>query len=171
VSSVIRCTTMFCPNCGAPEQSPDAYCKKCGAYLRDASFRGWLLGGNNPGKAAWSIATFSVFAAALCVCVSVLIMRAERSGDSAYLKYAFVLCWAVIGYLVTLSLMCFRLWRKVRRAQSGLNASARATSSGGFAHAPEGRTKRLSDAEVSAEAATELLSPTPRESGEYKEAR
>jgi hypothetical protein len=80
---------MFCQSCGAPEQSPDTYCKKCGTYLRDVSFRGWLLGGNNPGKAASAIVISSVFIAILCVCISLLIVKALRSGDLAYLKYAF----------------------------------------------------------------------------------
>jgi hypothetical protein len=162
---------MFCSNCGAPEQNPDAYCKKCGTYLRDTSFRGWLLGGNNPGRAAWSIAISGVIIAILCVCISILIIRAERSGDLTYLKYAFVLCWAVIGYLVTLSLVGFRLWRKMRRAQAGLNESALANNFGGIATLPEQHTKRLPDAESSGEADTELLSSTPREFKERKQAR
>lgn len=26
---------MFCPNCGAAEQSPETYCRKCGTFLHD----------------------------------------------------------------------------------------------------------------------------------------
>ncbi len=162
---------MFCPNCGTPEQSPDAYCKKCGTYLRDTSFRGWLLGGNNPGRAAWSITISSIFIAILCVCISILIIKAERSGDLTYLKYAFVLCWAIIGYLVTLSLVGFRLWRKMRRAQGSFNESTLANNFGGGAPSPDQRTKRLLGAESSGEADTELLSSTPREFEERKQVR
>lgn len=162
---------MFCPNCGASEQSPDAYCKKCGTYLRDVSFRGWLLGGNNPGKAAWSIATSSVFIAGLCVFISILIIRAERSGDLAYLKYAFVLCWAVIGYLVTLSLVCFRLWRKIRRAGGSHHESALANKTGGIAPSPGQRPMRLPGPESAGEAATELFSSPTRGIEERKQTR
>src|SRR3982750_824310 len=87
VLPVIRYTAMFCPNCGASEQKPDAYCKKCGTYLRNDSFRGRLLGANNPERAAWLILFSSVFIAALCVCISLLIIRAESSGVLASLKY------------------------------------------------------------------------------------
>jgi hypothetical protein len=162
---------MFCQNCGASEQSPEAYCKKCGTYLRDVSFRGWLLGGNNPGKAGWSIAISSILIALLCTGISVLIIRAERSGDLTYLKYAFILCWAVIGYLVTLSLVGFSLWRKMRRARSSVNELALVNDSGGVAPLPGQRTNQLPDAESEGEAATELLSSPSHEFEERKQAR
>lgn len=161
---------MFCQNCGASEQRPDAYCKKCGTYLRDVSFRGWLLGGNNPGKAGWSIAISSLLIALLCMGISILIIRAMRSGDRTYLKYAFILCWAVIGYLVTLSLVGFNLWRKMRRARSSVNEPALVNDSGDVAPLPE-RTKQLPNAETAGEAATELLSSTPHEFEERKQVR
>ena len=162
---------MYCPNCGASEQSPDTYCKKCGTYLRDVSFRGWLLGGNNPGKVAWSFAISSVFIAILCLCISVLIIRAEGSGDLSHLKYAALLCWVIIGYLVTLFLVSFRLWRKMRRVQRRLDESALANNSRGVASSPGQRTRRLPDAGHSGEADTELLNSSPREFEERKQAR
>lgn len=163
---------MFCPNCGTSEQSPDTYCKKCGTHLRDASFRGRLLGANNPGNAAWLILISSVFIAVLCVSISLLIFRAESSGDLAHLKYAAALCWVIIGYLVTLSVVGFRLRRKMRRAQSSLDESAfAANNSGGVVPSPGKRTGRLPGAESSGEAATELLNLTPREFEERKRAR
>jgi hypothetical protein len=162
---------MFCPNCGASEQTPDTYCKKCGTYLRDVSFRGWLFGVNNPGNAALVIVISSVFVAIACVCISILIIRAIRSGDPAHLKYALALCWLIIGFLIPIFLMGFRLWRKMRRAQSGLNESALTNNSRGIAPSPGQPTERLSGTESSGEAATELLSSPPREFDERKQAR
>ena len=163
---------MFCPNCGVPEQSPDSYCKKCGTYLRDVSFRRWLLGGNNPGRVAWYIAASSVFLAILCVCASLLIVRADRSGDTAYLKYAFALCWAVTGYLVGLSVTCFRLWRKLRRARSSSDGPASAAdASGAIGQTGGERIGQLAEGGSSGEATTELLTPPPREYERRKQAR
>ena len=163
---------MFCPNCGASEQNPDAYCKKCGTYLRNDSFRGRLLGANNPGKAAWLILFSSVFIAVLCVCISLLIIRAESSGDLAILKYAFALCWLIIGYLVTLSVVGFRLRRKMRRAQSSLHQPAFAVNNSRSVGQSTGKgTGRLAEVGSSEEAATELLSPPTRENEERKQAR
>ena len=163
---------MFCPNCGAPGQSADAYCKKCGTYLRDVSLRGWLRGGNNPGRAAWSVVISSVVIAALCLCISILILKAESSGDLKYLRYALILCWVIIGHLVTLFLMGLGLWRKMRRARGGFGGSEPAEEYGGGAPpAPERPTERLPGAGSAGEAATELLSPTPRESEGRKQAR
>lgn len=163
---------MFCPNCGASEQNPDAYCKKCGTYLRNDSFPARLLGANNPGKAAWLILFSSVFIAVVCVCISLLIIRAARSGDLTYLKYAAALCWLIIGYLVTLSVVGFRLRRKMRRAQSSLDKPAFAanTFTGAGQSAGKG-TGRLAEVGSSGEAATELLSRPPRENEERKQAR
>ena len=154
---------MFCPNCGAPEQRADSYCKKCGTYLRDASFRGRLLGRNNPGNAAWSIIASSVFIGSLCVCIIILIVRAESDGKLVYLKYAVILCWMIIGYLVTLSLVGFRLWRKIRRVQKSFDESAQANNPGGIAPSLERHTGRLRGAKISGEAPTELLSSPDRE--------
>lgn len=162
---------MFCTNCGASEQNPDTYCKKCGTYLRDLSFRGWLLGGNNPGKAASAIVISSVFIAILCVCVSLLIVKTERSGDLAYLKYAFGLCWLIIGSLIPISLMGFRLWRKMRCAQRSLNESALANNSRVVVASPEQPTKLLPVTETSGDAATELLNSPTREFDERKQTR
>jgi hypothetical protein len=163
---------MFCPHCGASEQQPDAYCKKCGAYLRNDSFSGRLLGANNPEKAAWLILFSSIFIAALCVCISLLIFRAGRSGDLAPLKYAAALCWLIIGYLITLSVVGFRLRRKMRRARSSLDKPASAVNDSRGVGQPAGKvTGRLAEAGGSGEAATELLSPPPRENEGRKQAR
>ena len=162
---------MFCSNCGASEQSPNAYCKTCGTYLRNLSFRGWFFSGDNPERAAWSFAVCGVLIAILCVCISILIIRAERSGDLTYLKYAAGLCWFIIGVLVPLSLMGFRMWRKMRRAQSTLNESEIAKNFRGVAPLPEARGRQLSDAESSSEAVTELLSSPSREFDDHKQAR
>lgn len=163
---------MFCPNCGASEQNPDAYCKKCGTYLRNDSFRGRLLGANNPGKAAWLILFSSVFIAVLCASISLLIISAERSGDLTYLPYAAALCWLIIGYLITLSVVGFRLRRKMRRAQRSLDKPAFAVNnSRGVGQSAGKDTGRLAEVGSSGEAATELLSPPPRENEERKQAR
>jgi hypothetical protein len=163
---------MFCPNCGASGQQPDAYCKKCGTYLRNDSFGGRLLGANNPERAAWLILFSSVFIAALCVCISLLIIRAERGGDLASLKYAVALCWLIIGYLVTLSVVGFRLRRKMRRARGSLDQPTFAVNNPGGVGQSAGKvTGRLAEVGSSDEAATELLSPPPRENEGRKRAR
>jgi hypothetical protein len=165
---IIKCMTMFCPNCGASEQSPETYCKKCGAYLRDVSFRGWLLGSNNPGTAASTIVISSVFIAILCVCISLLIVKTLSSGDLTYLKYAFGLCWLIIGSLIPISLMGFRLWRKMRLAQSSVGESTLANNSTGVTASSEQTTRQLPVTESSGDAATELLNLPTRELDERK---
>ena len=162
---------MFCLNCGASEQTLNTYCKKCGTYLRDVSFRGWLFGGNNPENVALAIVISSVFVAIVCVCISILIIIAEKSGDLAYLKYAFALCWLIIGSLIPISLIGFRLWRKMRRVRTGLNETALTNNSKGITSSPGQRTELFSGTESSGEAATELLSSPPREFDEHKQAR
>jgi hypothetical protein len=162
---------MFCPNCGASEQTPDTYCKKCGTHLRDVSFRGLLFGGNNPGNAALVIVISSVFVAIVCVCIIILIIKADRSGDLAYLKYALALCWLIIGFLIPIFLLGFRLWRKMRRVKSGLNESAFTNNSRDTTPLPVQSTGQLSGTDSSGEAATELLRSPPREFDERKQER
>jgi hypothetical protein len=106
------------------------------------------------------------------VCISLLIIRAESSGDLASLKYAAALCWLIIGYLVTLSAVGFRLRRKMRRAQSSLDKPAFAVNNSRGGSQSAGKvTGRLAEVGSSGEAATELLSPPPRENEERKQAR
>lgn len=162
---------MFCPNCGASEQTPDTYCKKCGTHLRDVSFRGLLFGGNNPENAALVIVISSVFVAIVCVCIIILITRADRSGDLAYLKYAFALCWLIIGFLIPIFLLGFRLWRKMRRVKSVRSEPALTNNSRDTSPLPGKSTVRLSSTESSGEAPTELLSSPSREFDEHNQAR
>jgi hypothetical protein len=162
---------MFCLNCGASEQTLNTYCKKCGTYLRDVSFRGWLFGGSNPENVALAIVISSVFVAIVCVCISILILIAERSGDLDYLRYALALCFLIIGSLIPISLTSFRLWRKMRRVQSGLNESVLTNNSRGITPSPGQPTERLSGTGSSGEAATELLGSPSREFDERKQGR
>lgn len=45
---------MFCPNCGKADQTTDAYCRNCGAFLTDfssdASLISRILGANTPDR-------------------------------------------------------------------------------------------------------------------------
>src|SRR3977135_755208 len=48
---------MFCPNCGAADQSPNAYCKRCGEWLADKT----SFGGRGASKPEQRITTMIVF--------------------------------------------------------------------------------------------------------------
>jgi uncharacterized membrane protein YvbJ len=48
---------MFCPNCGAADQSPNAYCKRCGEWLADKK----SFGGRGASKPEERITTMIVF--------------------------------------------------------------------------------------------------------------
>src|SRR5689334_8318935 len=48
---------MFCPNCGAPDQGPNAYCKRCGEWLSDHK----SFGGRGAAKPEQRMTTMIVF--------------------------------------------------------------------------------------------------------------
>src|SRR6266853_1372650 len=57
---------MFCPNCGAADQSPNAYCKRCGEWLADKkSFGG--RGASKPEQRMTSMIVFNGLSALLAL--------------------------------------------------------------------------------------------------------
>ena len=57
---------MFCPNCGAADQSPNAYCKRCGEWLADKrSFGG--RGASKPEQRMTSMIVFNGLSAVLAL--------------------------------------------------------------------------------------------------------
>src|SRR6267378_5471471 len=57
---------MFCPNCGASDQSPSAYCKRCGEWLADKRAFGGR-GASKPEQRMTSMIVFNGLSALLAL--------------------------------------------------------------------------------------------------------
>src|ERR687895_124151 len=101
---------MFCPRCGAGEQSPRAFCKRCGEWLpeiRSRAPRGF--GGETPEQNISATLFFSALSslAALLSAVALYATHLDGGKWSVYLAAGVCLCiaaWQASSFAVGLKL-------------------------------------------------------------------
>jgi hypothetical protein len=111
---------MYCPNCGTAGQTPDTYCRNCGAFLTDfasgnASLVSRILGANTPEKRvnvglAFDVLTLIFSSLLLIFLFGYFDGRYTRTGESPppiiYFVYVFlgaVALWQLLSLIVGVS--------------------------------------------------------------------
>jgi hypothetical protein len=148
---------MYCPNCGNPDQNPNAYCRRCGQWLIDQKT------GSHPRNAPEDrMKVMIVFngLSALFALVSAIVLYATYLGKpeakwSIYVAGAFC---SVIAVHQTISFF-FALSLLLRRRQARMDAPRSAGSIEEKIVLPLGgaRTEHLVDEPSVTEKTTELL--------------
>ena len=143
---------MFCPKCGAEEQSAKAYCKRCGKWL----------GSSAPEKQMIVMLVFNGLSA-LFGAASAIALYASYLGTTAkpavYVAAAFCLVISVyqtISFSFTLGLM---LRAKRARTDAGHEIEGKQQETPRLEAA---KTDRLVDLPSVTESTTDLLEPVPR---------
>ena len=103
---------MYCPKCGAADQTAKAYCKKCGEWLPDLNPKNRnTFGGETPQQMVFtSLFMSAVSTIAALISALALYLTYLPSGDakwSVYLAGAFCLCiaaWQASSFFITLRL-------------------------------------------------------------------
>ena len=164
---------MFCSDCGAGEQNPKSYCRRCGGWLPELTSRaGMSFGGETPQQNIASNLFFSALSAIVAlISAAALYIIYLGSGEgkwSVYLAAAFCLCmagWQVSSFIISLKL---RQRLKVGRGDAQSNASL------GQRHSeapslPEFDESQLAAGRSVTEGTTEILKPVPRKPARSKE--
>ena len=153
---------MFCPSCGAGEQSPNAYCKRCGQWLADqVSGRGRTA--KTPAEKMKVMLVFNGLSAMFALCSAIALYA---SIDTPHAKVAMLVAGAFCGVIAVHQMVSFFFTLQLRqRFNRGRGDSAQAIGSaagGRVASLSSGQTTEFISAQSVTENSTELLEAVPR---------
>jgi len=154
---------MFCPNCGAPDQSPNAYCKRCGEWLADKkSFGG--RGASKPEQRMTSMIVFNGLSALLALFSAIALYATYLDTPEAkWSVYVAGACCFVIAIHQMIS-MGFALELKLRLKRGHIEAGQTVVpeAANSIPALGNGETTQFVDARSVTENTTELLAAIPR---------
>jgi len=153
---------MFCPACGAADQSPHAYCKRCGEWLASKSFRG--AGSSKPQERITAMIVFNGLSALLALFSAIALYATYlNTPEAKWSVYVAGACCFVIAIHQMLS-MAFALELKVRLKRSHTDArrAIELEAGAGAAALGSGKTTQFVEAPLVTENTTELLEAVPR---------
>ena len=155
---------MYCTECGAENQSPKAYCTRCGEWLPPKGRSRKGFGGDTP-QQSLSTALFMSAISTLAALFSAIALYATHLGGGAvkwsvFVAAAFCLCiaaWQTSNFFITLRLK--QRLKSSREApakthelnQANAPAALKAADTSAFIHAHQSVTENT----------TELLDPIP----------
>ena len=119
---------MFCPTCGADEQIPKAYCKRCGEWLPDIKRRsGMTFGGDTPQQNIFT-GLFMSALSTVAALISAIALYATYlgSGDAKWSVYlAAAVCLCIAGWQASSFGVSLRLRQRLKRAREDSFAVAK----------------------------------------------
>ena len=154
---------MFCPNCGAAHQSPNAYCKRCGEWLADKkSFGGH--GASKPEQRMTSMIVFNGLSALLALFSAIALYATYlNTPEAKWSVYAAGACCLVITIHQLLSLaFALEIKLRLKRGQMDAGQTAITEAAENFGAIGGGKTTPFVDAGSVTESTTEILEAVPR---------
>jgi hypothetical protein len=154
---------MFCPNCGAADQSPTAYCKRCGEWLADRkSFGG--RGASRPEERITTMIVFNGLSVVLALFSAIALYATYlNTPEAKWSVYVAGACCFVIAVHQMFSL-AFGLELKLRlkRGRTDAGQASLAEASDNVAALGSGKTTEFVEPRSVTESTTELLAAVPR---------
>jgi hypothetical protein len=153
---------MFCPACGAADQSQNAYCKRCGEWLADKkSFGG--RGASKPEQRMTSMIVFNGLSALLALFSAIALYATYLDTPEAkWSVYVAGACCFVIAIHQMISMgFALELKLRLKRGQSDTGQKT-ISDAGGVTALGSGQTTQFLDAPLVTENTTELLEAVPR---------
>lgn len=154
---------MFCPNCGAADQSPNAYCKRCGEWLADKkSFGG--SGGSKPEQRMTAMIVFNGLSALLALFSAITLYATYlNTPEAKWSVYVAGACCFVIAIHQMISLaFALELKLRLKRGQTDARQAIVSEAGDSVAALDSGKTTQFVDAKSVTENTTELLEVVPR---------
>jgi hypothetical protein len=154
---------MFCPDCGAADQSPNAYCKRCGEWLADKK----SFGGRGASKPEERITTMIVFngLTVLLALFSAIALYATylNTPEAKWSVYAAGACCLVIAIHQMISLaFALELKLRLKRGQTDARRAIVSEADASVAALGSGKTTEFVESKSVTENTTELLEVVPR---------
>lgn len=154
---------MFCPACGAADQSQNAYCKRCGEWLTDKkSFGGG--GASKPERRMTSMIVFNGLSAVLALFSAITLYATYlNTPEAKWSVYVAGACCFVIAIHQMISMgFALELKLRLKRGQSDAGQKMVSKTTDNVAALGSGKTTQFVDAPLVTENTTELLEAVPR---------
>ena len=154
---------MFCSNCGAADQSPNAYCKRCGEWLADKrSFGG--RGGSKPEERMTAMIVFNGLSALLALFSAIALYATYlNTPEAKWSVYVAGACCLVIAIHQMISLaFALELKLRLKRGQADASQAFVSEAADSVAALGSGETTQFVEAKSVTENTTELLEAVPR---------
>lgn len=154
---------MFCPACGAADQSPNAYCKRCGEWLTDKK----SFGGRGASKPEQRITTMIVFngLSGLLALFSLIALYATYL-NTPEAKWSVYVAGACCGVITIHQLISFafalELKLRLKRSHNRAGEAIELEAGDSVAALASGKTTQLVGPPLVTENTTELLEAVPR---------
>ena len=154
---------MFCPNCGAADQSPNAYCKRCGEWLADKkSFGGRAA--SKPEQRMTSMIVFNGLSALLALFSAIALYATYLDTPEAkWSVYVAGACCFVIAIHQMISMgFALELKLRLKRGHTDAGQTVVPEAAKSIPALGSGETTEFVDARSVTENTTELLAAIPR---------
>lgn len=159
---------MFCPSCGADNQTANSYCKRCGDWLPEFKRRSrGAFGGDTPQQNIF-IGLFMNALSAVVALFSAIALYATYLGTdeakwSIYLAAAFCLC--IAGWQLSSFVVGLKLRRRFNRARERVEDDSQLQEATVSPALPPADMSNFVGARSVTENTTELLQPIDRPQG------
>ena len=158
---------MFCPGCGADDQTANAYCKRCGDWLPEFKRRSSAFGGDTPQQNDFTGLFMSALSAVVALFSAIALYATYLGTDEAkwsiYLAAAFCLC--IAGWQVSSFVVGLKLRRRLNRARAGLETDSQLKQATDSPALPPADMSNFVRAQSVTENTTEPLHPLDRPKG------
>jgi hypothetical protein len=154
---------MFCPNCGAADQSPSAYCKRCGEWLADKKSFG-RRGGSKPEERITTMIAFNGLSALLALFSAIALYATYlNTPEAKWSIYVAGACCFVIAIHQMISMaFALELRLRLKRSQDRAGQAIELEAGDSVAALGNGKTTQFVEAPLVTENTTELLEAVPR---------
>lgn len=153
---------MFCPRCGAGNQTANAYCKRCGDWLPELK-RGSRVafGGETPQQNILTGLVMNALSAVVALFSAIALYATYLGTDEAkwsiYLAAAFCLC--IAGWQLSSFVVGLKLRRRLNRAREGVEVQSQLDEAWTSPALPPADMSNFVRAPSVTENTTELLQP------------
>ena len=154
---------MFCPSCGADNQTAKAYCKRCGEWL-PALKRSSAFGGETPQQNVFVNLFMSALSAIVALFSAIALYATYLGTDEAkwsiYLAAAFCLC--IAGWQASSFVVGLKLRNRLNRARESVEPASQLEEVRNATALPPADMSNFVRAQSVTENTTELLQPLDR---------
>ena len=152
---------MFCPDCGAADQSPNAYCKRCGQWLSDQkSLKSKRA--NTPEKRMKTMVVFNALSAAFSLASAIALYTSIGMPTAkAAMLVSGAFCSVIAVHQTISCFLTLQLMQRFKRGRSDTKQLDKSDHKPSLVSLNSGKTAEFINGRSVTENSTELLEVTP----------